>query len=71
MRQCNEGMEANEDCTILGTKIAVGIQNDQMLKVTALKFTSQVSFGFGSKPRLSVDGSNLIKIVPHMERLLS
>ena len=35
-----EMMEATQDCTILWYKIGVGVRNDQMFKVTALKFKS-------------------------------
>ena len=38
--------------------IAVGVQNDQMIKVTALKFKSYVSFGFGSHSRFYGGGSS-------------
>jgi len=33
-------MEATQDCTILWYEINIGVQNDQMLKVIALKFKS-------------------------------
>jgi len=49
---------------------AVEVQNDRTLEVTALKFKSYVSFWFGSNPQSFVGWSNLIKKVPHMERLL-
>jgi len=34
-------------------KIVVGVRNDQILKVTALKFKSGVSFGVGSNLQIS------------------
>jgi len=63
-----EGMEPRL-YQFLVQKISVRIRNDQMLKVTLLKFKSWVTFGVGSK-RISGGGSNLNKKVPPMERLL-
>jgi len=52
-------------------KIVVGVRNDQILKVTALKFNSGISLGVCSNQQLSREGINFIKKVSHMERLLS
>jgi len=49
-------MEAN-------TKIAVGMQNDQMLEVDWFKWV-------GNNTRISGRGSNVIKKVPHIKRWL-
>jgi len=46
-------------------KIGVGFRNDRILKVIALKFKAEVSFGVGRSGR----GSNFGKKVPHSERL--
>ena len=50
-------------------KMDVGIQNTEILKVTARIFKSYVSSGVGSNPQLTRRGSNLCKKVPHRERL--
>ena len=52
-------------------KIIVEVRNDQILKVTVLKFKLRVSFEVGSNQRLFRGGSNFIKIVPDVERMLS
>ena len=51
-------------------KIDAEVRTDYILKVTALKFKSYVSFGVGSNSRLSGRGSIFFKKVPLMERLL-
>jgi len=50
--------------------IVVGVRNDQILEVTALKFKSGVSFGVGSNLQLPRGGVNFVTSVPHMGRLL-
>ena len=67
-----KGIEANQELyQLFIPKIAVAVRNDQMLKVTTLKFKPYLSFGFGSNPRLSVGVNNFITKVPYMGRLLS
>jgi len=49
----------------------VGVRNDQILKVIALKFKLGVSFGVGSNLlQLSREGINFLKKGSHTERLL-
>jgi len=64
-----EGMETNQNCTNTWyKKIAVGVQNDQMLEITLLH--PFVSFGVGSNTRMSRGGSNPIKKAPQVEAVI-
>jgi len=45
----------------LAQKIVVGVRNDRILKVTALKFKLGVFFGVGSNLQLSRGGINFVQ----------
>ena len=65
-RQANPGF-----CNSWYKQLLMGCQISKCSKYLQSKLNQRSLFGFGSNPRLSVGGSNLIQKVPHMERLLS